>query len=349
MFGCGSSTPTDNIPEPFNRAPSLSISQSGNYFEGDIVRTDFNASDIDGDTITFSLSGPDADLFVIDIEQSAIFAITDFDFELPSDENGDNTYLFDLIANDGTVSSKISISIPINNIIENEEFYLRRNVLINDKMTYKAFYTGLESYPTSMSGPGSISIEYLPYNSTELNIEDIEGDIFIRRTTFIYDDQTHILNDVVNQKNDNSLHLLGLIQSESQTYCTNYQYKCVGYLLEPSAYASADTYNTNFLHNLITQSDIVRDIYSTEGTFSMEVMSQVIFEDDNGIRYDAFELNFSRVFDEPPQAGHIESMIGKLYVHPAIGLLGGDIRLLTHLDVGSRSADIEFKLTNRSF
>ena len=348
IAGCGSESQQSTPLSP-NTAPSITIVQSEDYFEGESVRVNFNVSDNDGDPVTLSLGGSDANLFVIDNNESAIFAITAFDYESPSDADGNNSYSFDLIANDGKVSSKLTVILSINNIIENDELNTRRQISLGDKLTYNATYKGLESYPTSMSGPGSMSIEYLPFDSNELLNTDVEGEAFLQKITFSYNDTTHELNEVVIQKSDFSLHTLAILQSDSQTYCTNYQESCLGFMLEPPLYYSGEYVSTNFTHNLMTDVDIVRDIYSTSGVYSLEVGPLMIFEDDNGIKYETFEVNTSRVFDEPPQPGHIKSIVSNLYVHPGIGLLGGEMRLITHLDVGSRSADIQFKLTSKNF
>jgi hypothetical protein len=82
IAGCGSESQQSTPLSP-NTAPSITILQSEDYFEGESVRVNFNVSDNDGDPVTLSLGGSDANLFVIDNNESAIFAVTVFDYESP--------------------------------------------------------------------------------------------------------------------------------------------------------------------------------------------------------------------------------------------------------------------------
>ena len=168
--------------------------------------------------------------------------------------------------------------------------------------------------------------------------------------TFSYDeDKVHTLEEAILQRLDGSIKSFRLIQSDSNSYCTNYVETCEGFLLEPSPLVAGTSYYKEYIHNLITDNDIVKNIYSTTGFYSFDVGSKVIYEVGSGEKYEAFQVNFERVFDEPPQAGHIESLTGQVYYYPDIGMLGGTMRLNTYLDIGSKSADIDFRLISKNF
>ena len=70
-------------------------------------------SDVDGDTLSYSLSGDDADLFNIDSSGNVSFKVSP-NFQNPSDANLDNTYSLNIVATDAgglTATSAVIINI----------------------------------------------------------------------------------------------------------------------------------------------------------------------------------------------------------------------------------------------
>ena len=65
--------------------------------------TQVNASDADGDTIYYSLSGVDADLFTISSSGLINFKSAP-DYETPLDMDGDNTYVIGVSVSDQNLS-----------------------------------------------------------------------------------------------------------------------------------------------------------------------------------------------------------------------------------------------------
>ena len=55
------------------------------------------------DALTYTLGGPDADKFVINVDGSVSF-VTAPDFEAPGSAAGTNSYSFSVTASDGTLS-----------------------------------------------------------------------------------------------------------------------------------------------------------------------------------------------------------------------------------------------------
>ncbi|MEO0449271.1 MAG: CHRD domain-containing protein [Pseudomonadota bacterium] len=76
------------------------------------------ATDADGDAVTFSLSGDDAALFTIDEATGLVTFVAAPDFEAPADANGDNAYQITVTANDGTNSTSQSVTITVSDQLE---------------------------------------------------------------------------------------------------------------------------------------------------------------------------------------------------------------------------------------
>ncbi|MCR8548988.1 ExeM/NucH family extracellular endonuclease [Salipiger sp. P9] len=76
-----------------NDAPVLSAPSQITVAEGTLlVDAGLSASDVDGDALTFALSGADAALFAIDPATGALSFVTAPDFEIPADADGDNVF-----------------------------------------------------------------------------------------------------------------------------------------------------------------------------------------------------------------------------------------------------------------
>ena len=85
----------------------------------DITLTTITASDEDGDTLAYSLTGEDSSLLSIDSGGNVSFKAPP-DFEVPADSNEDNIYSFAVVANDGSLSATSpNVLISINNLNDN--------------------------------------------------------------------------------------------------------------------------------------------------------------------------------------------------------------------------------------
>ena len=71
------------------------------------------ATDADGDTLVYSLSGTDAALFTIDADTGEVRFIAVSDFEAPGDDGGDNVYDITVTASDGTNSTNHNVAITV--------------------------------------------------------------------------------------------------------------------------------------------------------------------------------------------------------------------------------------------
>lgn len=71
-----------------------------------------DAQDADGDTLSYTLSGVDADLFSIDTNGDISFNSAP-DYENPTDEGNDNSYTFEVSVNDGITSSEETVTVTV--------------------------------------------------------------------------------------------------------------------------------------------------------------------------------------------------------------------------------------------
>ena len=109
-------TPTPVIDT--NDAPVLGSATQFDAVENQTSAFTATATDADGDTLTYTLSGTDADLFAIDADTGVVNFIDAPDFEAPGDADGDNVYDVTITASDGELSATQDVTITVTN--ENE-------------------------------------------------------------------------------------------------------------------------------------------------------------------------------------------------------------------------------------
>ncbi|RKR03730.1 cadherin domain-containing protein [Maricaulis maris] len=76
------------------------------------------ATDAEGDTISYTITGTDAALFQINASTGAVSFLTPPDFESPADNGGDNVYDFTVVASDGTLTDTQAVSITVTDVDE---------------------------------------------------------------------------------------------------------------------------------------------------------------------------------------------------------------------------------------
>ena len=102
-----------------DEAPSIISAASANVTENSsgTIHT-AAASDPEGNTLTYTISGIDAADFDIDSSSGALSFAQAPDFEIPTDADGDNTYQLSLEASDGTNTSSQALTISVSNVNE---------------------------------------------------------------------------------------------------------------------------------------------------------------------------------------------------------------------------------------
>jgi Ca2+-binding RTX toxin-like protein len=99
----------ENAPE-FNY-DSVFLQQNENIDTTQVIHS-ASATDADGDDVTYSLGGDDADAFDIDEEGGVTFA------ESPDYESGVTSYDFTITASDGSLTDEQAVTVQINNVVE---------------------------------------------------------------------------------------------------------------------------------------------------------------------------------------------------------------------------------------
>jgi len=107
-------------PGPLNQAPAFSTSPIDTNVEENTSEpfTTIEASDPNGDALTFSLSGDDASAFAFDSTTGGLSFATAPDFEAPGDGDTNNVYVATLRVSD---PSGLSATLPINVSVTNVE------------------------------------------------------------------------------------------------------------------------------------------------------------------------------------------------------------------------------------
>lgn len=110
--------------DPVNDAPVITSDGGGDMAaisiaENDTTVTTVTADDVDGDALTYSITGgADAALFGMNETTGALAFLAAPDFEAPADFDGDNIYDVIVSASDGTDSDTQALAVTLTNIVE---------------------------------------------------------------------------------------------------------------------------------------------------------------------------------------------------------------------------------------
>ncbi|MEO1660290.1 MAG: carboxylesterase family protein [Pseudomonadota bacterium] len=122
LTACSSSGDGDSpLPGPQNRAPVFSTSPVDTSVAENTSEpfATIEATDPDGDPLTFSFTGDDASAFVLDPTTGALMLAAAPDFEAPGDLDGDNVYVATLRVSDPSgLSASLLISTTVTNVME---------------------------------------------------------------------------------------------------------------------------------------------------------------------------------------------------------------------------------------
>ena len=114
-------TGSDDSGSVDNSAPTLTSTASTRAIETQTNAHTVTATDEDGDSLTYGISGvADADLFTIDADSGEISFISAPDYEAPDDEGADNSYEIEVSVSDGTETVTQTVSIVVNNLLEGD-------------------------------------------------------------------------------------------------------------------------------------------------------------------------------------------------------------------------------------
>jgi hypothetical protein len=108
--GGGGSSSSDSQP---NAAPELIGLTDYAIDENTSIVTTIEATDADGDTITYSISGVDSSFLAIDPSSGLLTFQSPPDYENPQDDNQDNIYNITVTASDGQLSASLGIIVSV--------------------------------------------------------------------------------------------------------------------------------------------------------------------------------------------------------------------------------------------
>ena len=109
---------TDVYEAPPNHPPAFFGGSTFAVAENNASSLSASASDPDGDSLVYSLSGPDAGKFMINAATGELSLKQHADYENPNDTNGDGAYQVVVMVSDGQASASKSLSIAVTNVIE---------------------------------------------------------------------------------------------------------------------------------------------------------------------------------------------------------------------------------------
>ena len=113
--GGGSDAPGSGYTSPTNNPPSITNTNMNiSVVENQTSAVTVNATDPNGDTLTYSLSGDDASLLSIS-NQGVVTFNTAPDFENPSDGDTDNVYKITVTVSDGSLNATANFEITVTN------------------------------------------------------------------------------------------------------------------------------------------------------------------------------------------------------------------------------------------
>ena len=119
LTGCGGGGGSSSGSPPIlNTAPQLTGFIDFAIDENTSEVVTFQAIDAEGDSITYSITGVDADVLSVDSASGELIFISPPNFENPQDNNTDNIYEVAVIASDGQLSSSLEIIITVNDVVE---------------------------------------------------------------------------------------------------------------------------------------------------------------------------------------------------------------------------------------
>ena len=99
-----------------NEAPVVTSGPAFTAAENQTAAFTATASDVDGDALTYTLSGTDAALFAIDAATGVVSFLETPDFETPGDADEDNVYDVTVTASDGDLSTSQDVAITVTDV-----------------------------------------------------------------------------------------------------------------------------------------------------------------------------------------------------------------------------------------
>ena len=121
VTACGGGGGGTTAPAPTsatNNAPVLNAIGNQTVSENTTAVTTVSGSDVDGNTLSYSLSGADAASFTLASSGGALTFSETPNFESPASEDGDNVYEVTVTVSDGSRSDSESITVTVSDVLD---------------------------------------------------------------------------------------------------------------------------------------------------------------------------------------------------------------------------------------
>ena len=141
-----------------DNAPTFTSPATASVAENQVATYEAAATDADGDSLRYSLSGTDAALFTIDANTGAVRFRAAPDFEMPGDDDMDNVYDITVTASDGANSANHNVAITVTNENDNAPAFTSPatvSVAENQVAAYEAAAADADSDPLRYSLSGT--------------------------------------------------------------------------------------------------------------------------------------------------------------------------------------------------
>ena len=137
-----------------NSAPAFQVDGNFSISENQSLVYDFNATDPDGDPLTYSiLYGDDEHHFEIVASAGLLAFVSPRDFESPDDNNSDNIYEVTIEVSDGNASDILNIYVEIEDVLENEAPFFQNdgNLSVNENQIFVFDFNATDPNGDSLS------------------------------------------------------------------------------------------------------------------------------------------------------------------------------------------------------
>ena len=152
--GSGYTTPTNNPPSITNTDMNVSV------VENQTTTFTVNATDPNGDTLSYALSGDDASLLSIS-NQGVVTFNTAPDFENPSDADINNIYKITVTVSDGYLSATANFEITVTNDTSDDETYSAWDGNLVKDDTYNPYVKHLNTYGLVIAGLPDVTDSFM--------------------------------------------------------------------------------------------------------------------------------------------------------------------------------------------
>ena len=163
-----------------------------------------SATDIEGDTLTYSLGGTDSSYFTIDPSSGALSLANALDYENPQDQNTNNDYELSITASDGTNSAALALTVLIQDLNDNTPSFATDSETIQvPENTSGTIYTAAA---TDLDATDTITYSLAGTDSALLQIDPSSGALSFQQAPDYENPQ---------DQNANNFYELSIIASDS--------------------------------------------------------------------------------------------------------------------------------------